>query len=184
MLSNTACAVHATIFSTSGKFLVNSNRFQILPSYTLVLKPPVLMRSWLTQSSQCESMTYSQYWQRSRGHTPLCQCAQEVSTMQGQCVKTDHNSYSHSKTRFHAGLQLALFLTDTLVAISTGFPFVMSTNWDVSTESIQTGLFLTPNSFTSGQRSTHTWWRKINHYIKKHLQLVLYVDQERIITGG
>ena len=34
---------HVTIFSTSGKF----DWFQILESYTLLLKPPVLMRSWV-----------------------------------------------------------------------------------------------------------------------------------------
>ena len=34
-----ACAVHVTIFSTGGK----SDRFQILHSYLLLLKPPALM---------------------------------------------------------------------------------------------------------------------------------------------
>ena len=41
---NTACAVCVTIFV----LVVNSNWFQILLSYTLLLKPPVLMHTWLT----------------------------------------------------------------------------------------------------------------------------------------
>ena len=50
-----------------------------------------------------------------------------------------------------------ILLTTTLSAVTVTPPFVMFVNPDVSTESIQTGLFLTPNSFTSGHRTTHTW---------------------------